>query len=1062
MNTPAFSLYDASAGSGKTYTLTKEYLKILFNSPTNDAYKKILAITFTNKAVEEMKSRIIENLYDFSKDNTSEKAMFLLKEISKETGLSVATIKDKAKAIIKNLIHNYTAFGISTIDKFTHKVIRAFAQDLNLPVNFEVSLDTDALLQEAVDLVISKVGEEKILTNLLIEFTKNKTDEDKNWDISKELFEVSKLITNENNANELTQFEDRTFDDFSQIKKVLNERIAFFQEQNSDFANQCFQILSDNGIDLKSFSRSTFPNHINKIKEGNLESKDFSKYVHFEDIAINKTAKDISAIESVAGDLLGFLQKCYYNCSKISFYQAFLQNINPLSLLNTIHLEFKNIQKEKNILSISDFNKIIFNEIQDQPAPFIYERMGEKYRHFFIDEFQDTSIMQWKNLIPLIDNAVSGEENGVKGTLMLVGDPKQSIYRWRGGKAEQFIKLSKTDNPNDLDESPFSNKEKEVFRLGTNYRSYSEIISFNNHFFAHLSSKFSNEDYTDLYLNHSHQEINSKLGGYVNLSFIEVPKDENEEFFTEYDEDNVYSAKTKYYLSKTLETIYNVIDKGFQFRDIVLLTRKKSDGVALANFLTENQIPILSSETLLIQNATEVKLIISLLRYLKSNKDQESKAYVLYYIAKNLQNDYSTHDFIALTKDLPENELEAFLKKMNISISFQNCRKKSLYEAVEIIVDVFIQEKTNTSYVQYFLDLVLERDSKLQSSVSDFLEYWEKTGFQKSIPSPEGNNAIRIMTIHKSKGLEFPVVIYPFAEESFSAPKRNKIWVDFDEDEEIEFPKALVNSKKEVVDYGKKAKEIYETKSQEEVLDTINVLYVALTRAEEQLYVISNHLLNKNGLPDNLSSYFIEYLQNIGMYDETKLEYEFGNPEKLSAGKHEIKEQKIISLVKEKISSSSIKIAQREALMWNTDQQQAIEFGNILHEIMSYIVTKEDSNFAIQKAIENGLITISQQELFQDKVEQVISNNDLVNFFNGKGVVYNEETILKNGYKNLKPDRVVVSNNEVYLLDYKTGEKDQKHQNQINEYAFVLQEMNYTIAKKALVYIGEKIEVVLL
>ena len=1060
MNTPAFSLYDASAGSGKTYTLTKEYLKILFNSPTNDAYKKILAITFTNKAVEEMKSRIIDNLYDFSKENTSEKSMLLLKDIAKETGLSIAKIKEKAKAIIKNIIHNYAAFGISTIDKFTHKVIRAFAQDLNLPSNFEVSLDTDALLQEAVDLVISKVGEEQTLTNLLIEFTKNKTDEDKNWDISKELFEVSKLITNENNANELTQFEDKTFDDFNHIKNVLKSKIEETIQETIENGKQIILFIAENGVEMDSFQKY-FTDHLNNIANNELKPTQ-KKYFIPEDIKIKKGAKDAAIIESIMDEILHRLAKTYALYGKISFYQAFLQNINPLSLLNTIHLEFKNIQEEKNILSISDFNKIIFNEIQNQPAPFIYERMGEKYKHFFIDEFQDTSIMQWKNLIPLIDNAVASEDNGVKGTLMLVGDPKQSIYRWRGGKAEQFIKLSKTDNPNDLDEYPFSNKEKEVFRLGTNYRSYSEVISFNNHFFAHLSNKFSNEDYADLYLNHSHQEINSKIGGYVNLSFIEVPKEENEEFFSEFDEDNVYSAKTKYYLSKTLETIYNVLHKGFQFRDIVLLTRKKSDGVALANFLTENQIPILSSETLLIQNATEVKLIISLLRYLKSNKDQESKVFVLYYIAKNLQKAYSTHDFIALTKDLSENELEAFLKKMNICVSFQNCRKKSLYEAVEIIVDVFIQEKTNTSYVQYFLDLVLERDTKLQSSISDFLEYWEKTGFQKSIPSPEGNDAIRIMTIHKSKGLEFPVVIYPFADEDFNRKIRNKIWVDFDEDEEIAFPKALVNSKKEVIEYGEKAKETYEVKNQEEVLDIINVLYVALTRAEEQLYVISNHLLNKNGLPDNLSSYFIEYLQNIGMYDETKLEYEFGNSTKCSKEIHEVKEQKTISLVKEKLNSNNIKIAQREALMWNTDQQQAIEFGNILHEIMSYIVAKEDTDFAIQKAIENGLITISQLHIFKDKVEQIISNNDLSDFFNGQGMVYNEETILKNGYKNLKPDRVVVFNNEVYLLDYKTGEKNQKHQNQINEYAFVLQEMNYTIAKKALVYIGEKIEVVLL
>ena len=221
-------------------------------------------------------------------------------------------------------------------------------------------------------------------------------------------------------------------------------------------------------------------------------------------------------------------------------------------------------------------------------------------------------------------------------------------------------------------------------------------------------------------------------------------------------------------------------------------------------------------------------------------------------------------------------ELEKYLEALDLKISFKNCRKKSLYEAVEIIVATFIQEKTNTSYVQYFLDLVLERDNKTQSGISDFLDYWDKIGYKKSIPSPEGNNAVRIMTIHKSKGLEFPVVIYPFAEENFSANSRNKLWINFDEVEQIDFPKALVNQKKDVANYGEKAREIYEEKTQEEILDIVNVLYVALTRAEEQLYVISNHLVNKTGLPNNLSSYFIEFLQKRNIYEEEKLQYEFG------------------------------------------------------------------------------------------------------------------------------------------------------------------------------------------
>ncbi|MGV7106503.1 UvrD-helicase domain-containing protein [Flavobacterium sp. U410] len=1052
MKQQAFTIYDASAGSGKTYTLTKEYLKILFRSQTPDTYKKVLAITFTNKAVEEMKSRVVNSLYEFSKDNTADKYDSLLKDVARETALPITTIKEKSKEIITHIIHNYTAFGISTIDKFTHKVIRSFAQDLNLPANFEIALDTDALLQEAVDVVISKVGEDEAITQFLLEFTKSKTDEDKNWDVSRELFEVAKLLVNENNATEIQAFENKNFGDFNAVKKVLKQKINEFQEQNVALTQRCFQIFTENGIDLKSFSRGTFPNHITKIQEGKLDSKDFYKYSSFDDIAINKTAKDREVIEAVSGDLLSLLQKCYHNCSKIAFYTAFLQNINPLSLLNIIHLEYKKIQEEQNVLSISDFNKIISNEIQGQPAPFIYEKLGDKYRHFFIDEFQDTSVLQWNNLIPLIDNALSSEENGTQGSLMIVGDPKQAIYRWRGGKAEQFIALSNQENP-------FSNKSKHVERLGVNYRSYDEVIDFNNDFFAFLSGKFENEDYIKLYKELSFQEKNNKAGGFVSLSFIDVPKKTD---FDAPEEDSDYSLKDKMYLEKTKAIIEQVKENGFGYKDIALLTRRKSEGVLLANYLTENGIPILSSETLLIQNATEVKLLIALLRYLNNGKDDESKVFMLYYIGKYRQAELPVHDFIVKLKSLSEQKIEAALQELGIQISFSHCRKKSLYEAVELLVTAFIKEKANTSYVQYFLDLVLERDSKTQSSIADFLEYWDKTGFQKSIPSPEESDAVRIMTIHKSKGLEFPVVIYPFAEENFSRGIKDKLWIDFEEEDQIDFPKALVNQKSEVEKYGAKAKEIYQDRSQEEILDAINVLYVALTRAGEQLYIVSNYLVNKTGLPNNLSSYFLEFLQLRKGFNADDREISFGNAKRVSESHVTENKQQQIEVVKDKLLFQNIKIAQREALMWGSYQQEAIDFGNVLHEILSFIHKADDLDLALEQALENGLITLSQQEQVRQTLQNIISHTQLQEFFVSDGEVYNERTIIDQQLGNIKPDRVVVMGNKAYLLDYKTGDKKEEHIKQVFGYASALQKMNLEVVKKALVYTGDQVEVVIL
>ena len=1057
METAAFTIYDASAGSGKTYTLTKEYLKILFLSSTDDAYRKILAITFTNKAVEEMKSRIVSSLYQFSIDETSDKAMDLLRDVSKDTNLSIATIKDKSKAIIKNIIHNYAAFDISTIDKFTLKVIRTFEQDLNLPPNFEISLDTDALLQEAIDLVISKAGEDAGLTKLLIEFSKDRTDDDKNWDISAELLKVAGLITNENNAEEIKEMSDKSLDDFGVIKKKLQEEIKRLKLESAEGGKNLKEFIASKGANFGSFNKF-FNDHLNNIEKNELKDSQ-KKYFVPEDIKLLKSAQDVALIESIIGDILAQLKAVYEQLGKVAMYEAFLQNLNPLSLINTIYQEFKQIQQEQNLVSISDFNKIIHDEIQNQPAPFIYERLGEKYRHYFIDEFQDTSVMQWQNLIPLIDNALAGQDDyGQKGTLMLVGDPKQAIYRWRGGKAEQFIDLAKED----LSHNPFSNKDKKTLRLKTNYRSFSEVIQFNNAFFKQLSEKFQNEDYHNLYENLSHQEINSKIGGYVNISFIDVPEDQVELEGFDSDDDSI-TLKDKYYLNQTLKTIQKCLQNGFEYKDIVLLTRAKAPGVKLANFLTENSIPILSSETLLIQNATEVKLLIALLRYLKNPKDDQSKIHFLYFIAKYLQTDLEVHDFILATKDKNPTDLESFLKTIGIEISFKNCKKKSLYEAVEVLIATFLNDKVNTSYLQYFLDLVLEKDVKVQSSISDFLDYWDKIGFKKSIPSPEGTNAVRIMTIHKSKGLEFPIVIFPFAEEDFSRKIKDRLWIPL-EDSNIDLPKALINNRKEVETYGAEAKAIFETKNQEETLDTINVLYVALTRAAEQLYVISNKITTKKGeiVTNNLSYYFIEFLQNLGQFEPSQLTYEFGDPKRISLHKEHEGKNAQIGIVVNKLNPKNIKIAQREALMWGTIQQDAINFGNILHEIMAFIHTKDDVDFALTKASEMGLITFSQISIFKETIDKIVHHEELSMFFAADSKVFNEQNIIKKNTKNSKPDRVTIKDSKAYLLDYKTGEKHKKHQVQLQEYQLALEEMHYEVVKKALIYIGDAIEVVTL
>lgn len=1054
----AFEIFDASAGSGKTYTLVKDYLYIILKAERLDAYRNILAITFTNKAVHNMKSRIVDNLSEFAKDIPNAKSATLLQVLALETGKTALEIKTKSKQIIKHLIHNYAAFDISTIDKFTHRVIRTFAHDLGLSLTFEVTLDTESLLTEAVDGIIAQAGQDPTLTKLLVDFTMEKTDNDKSWDISREIMQTGKLLLNENNRNEVSSFKNKSVADFLTLKDKLKKLSTTLFEQVSEKSNQINAIIDDNNIDRKSFSRGTFPNHINYLRD---DDERYTNHYFYksEDIKINKTAVDSDTIEHVLPQILRFLAEIYTLNKKRNFYNAFLKNITPLSLLSEVSNELRKIQTEQNTLSISEFNALIYSEIQNQPAPFIYERLGERYRHFFIDEFQDTSEMQWQNLIPLIDNALAGQDvYGQKGTLMLVGDPKQSIYRWRGGKAEQFIALCKNENP-------FSNKEKNVEPLETNFRSFSEIIDFNNAFFKGIASEFTNADYKDLYENKSGQFTNTRFGGFVNIQFI--PKPDN--VFD--DETDQPIERSELYCKATLETIQSVLTQGFIYKDIAILTRKRQQGIDIANYLTENGIPILSSETLQIQNATEVQQIIHILKYLRNPSDNESKAEFLYALSKTTASKIETHDFLAKgISFVVETDFEWWLNSIGITISFADIRKKSLYEIVETIINLLIhteykfennEERRGTAYLQYFLDIVLERDSRNQSGINDFIEFWDQKGSSFSIPSPEGTNAVRILTVHKAKGLEYPVVIFPFADEDYGRKPKDSIWVPTDE-AEVELPKILIDNTQAVKTFGEAAETVFLQKKQEELLDNINVLYVALTRAEEQLYIISTMNIKADGnvKSNTMSTFFINFLKSKNLWHENENNYHFGIKKRISEKNEFVDSNKKIELVSQLFDPKNIKISQLESVMWGTERQEAIEYGNIVHEILSYIKVETDVDLAIQRAVENGIITDFQKENMLQTILSIVTNENLLEFFSSDNKILNEQFIIQKEDALIKPDRMVINAlNEVFLLDYKTGDPQTKYKSQLEKYEIAIEKMGYKIAKKSIVYIGTKIKV---
>lgn len=1041
MQNSSFKIYNASAGSGKTFTLAKSYIKILVQSKNYDQFKLILAITFTNKAVGEMKERIIEMLKLFSKAESTIEPHPMFSAICTELSISPEYLQNKSKKLLKHIMHNYGAFDISTIDGFTHRVIRTFAHDLKLPVNFEVELDQERLLNEAVDSLISKAGNDKILTNTLVDFAIEKADDDKSWDISYDFNKIAKLLISENDLSAIKTLKHKTLDDFKTLKSQLKKDIALIESDIVKTSTSILTLIDECGLQHEDFNRKSLPNHFK-----NLEQKHFG--VNFNSAWQNdliegntlypKRVTDTiaSTINSIQPNLSEAFTKTKALVFELKLKKGFFKNITPLSVLNAIQHELNQLKEEQNKLLISEFNKIISNEIKDQPTPFIYERLGEKFKHYFIDEFQDTSKMQWENLAPLLDNMLSTSN----GSAMLVGDAKQAIYRWRGGEAEQFIDLyNKSANP--------FQAEAEVLSLDTNYRSAREIINFNNGFFKYVSDNYFNDDrYSALYDN-STQKISKDLEGYVNIEFLDIAK-----------EDNPYDL----YAETVFKTIESCQKNGYGLDDICVIVRKRKEGVAIANYLSDKGIKIMSSETLLLKNSNKVHFIDSLLKLLLQPNDNTLKIEVLAFLTEQHDID-DKHIFFDKHLKLSTDEMFKSLETLNIYIDKNKLLSLPLYELVEQLIRTFNLHNTSDAYLQFYLDIVLEFTQKQNSDLTGFVNYFEQKKDSLSVISPKNTNAVQIITIHKSKGLEFPVVIFPFADLNIYKELDPKIWFPVDEDNYNGFETLLLNYNKDVENYGEVGQYIYNYHQSQLELDNINLLYVTLTRASEQLFIISKKDVNAKGIVNNntYSGMLISYLKNLSLWSDNQLAYSFGTLQQNEVETKQETESSTINLISVPKEDHNLKIITKSGQLWDTKQEKAIERGNLVHLILSKIKTHQDVDFAFNNLLASGDITSANEKELRHIVNSVIQHNKLSPYFTNEYQTYNERDIITQSGQLLRPDRINInSKNEVVILDYKTGEQKASYKLQLGTYATIIENMHYKIKHKYIVYINDSVEVV--
>ncbi|MBE7641270.1 UvrD-helicase domain-containing protein [Salegentibacter sp. BLCTC] len=1036
-----FTIYNASAGSGKTFTLVKEYLLLLLKSEKNDAYKNILAITFTNKAVDEMKSRIISSLRSFTDEETTSENNALFKAVAKETGLTEVLLKVKAAKILKSIIHNYAAFEVSTIDGFTHRVLRTFAKDLGLPVNFEIALNTRQILLEAVDRLIAKAGTHKDLTKVLVAFAINKTDDDKSWDIAKDLFEISELLIGENHQEALKKLKGKTTEDFQKFKEKISLEIKKTKAIIAETSSEFFELVESNNIEEKDFSGGYVYKHFVKLRDQKtIDGFEKAWMLKLESAPLyaksnkNQAVKDsLDGIQPLIVSLFELSKRAYLN---LDFLEAIKKNLTQLSLLNAINQEVELIKKERNLILISEFNPKISAQVKDQPAPFIYERLGERYQNYFIDEFQDTSQMQWENLIPLIDHKLSSENAQDSANAMLVGDAKQSIYRWRGGKAEQFIDLC-------LDTNPFS-IEKQVENLPNNYRSGSQIVNFNNSLFNYAAGTLQNPSYSNLF-KESNQSPQAGDFGYVNIDFIEA------ENSTE--EDEIYPEKI-------LEIIQNLEHENFKKGDICILTRKKKEGVTIANYLSEHKVPVVSSETLLVGNSPEVNFIAHLLEFSLNPKDNNLKLELFDFLANFLQIE---DRYPIISANLPKDGKLFFnwLKDYSINFNLDEIQQLSVYEAAEYIIRCFSLVKTSNAYVQFFLDFIFESTQKATAGIADFIDLWKQEVENLSIVVPKAEDAVQIMTIHKSKGLEFPVVIYPYANSDSKSTRMDSVWLPMEPPLD-DIPVNYLSATDKMLNWGPKSSNIYTNLIYQKELDTLNVLYVACTRASQQLYLLSKKEIDAKGNEKayKTSGLLIGFLKEIGKWDVNKNTYEFGE----IANPDTSKETNSKNIVLESFYSSAtqnqaVNIVTKSGMLWDSKQEEAIEKGEILHELLAKINYKEQVKPVVEQAVNEGVITKDSAEKIEVLLYEITNHPQLLSFYTKEAKNYNERDILTPDGKRLRPDRINFSGNQVDIIDYKTGKFNITHENQINNYAKVLEDMGYTVSSKNLVYTNKRLNV---
>ena len=1064
------TVYKASAGSGKTFTLATEYIRLLVENP--QCYRNILAVTFTNKATEEMKMRILSQLYGIWKQlPESDK---YLQNIQEKTGLAPNVISERAGLALNNLTHNYNYFRVETIDTFFQSVLRNMARELDLTTNLRIGLNDYQVEELAVDQLIEDLTTTDVMLQWILKYIMENISDDKSWNVIAQIKKFGQnifkdyykevSITLEQKMGEAGFFENYT--------TCLRDLRKAAEEYMKEIGESFFDTLEGEGLsvdDLSSKQRG-IASFFNKLRKGTFDPSIITTTVanHLENIEkwCPKTNPRRDAVLQVVESSLIQILKCAVEAQEKQWkiFQSSnltLRHLNQLRLLSSIEKKVREINETENRFLLSDTQQLLHSLIDGSDSPFIFEKIGTQLQHVMIDEFQDTSTIQWQNFKVLLAETMSHED----GSNLIVGDVKQSIYRWRSGDWRLLNGI----------ENQFNSMLMEIKSLSTNYRSTRNVIDFNNTFFRH-AAKVEYQALEELECDEREQLEKA----YADVE-QKVPDDKKDEgrVTIELLPNNEYQESV---LEHTVEYVRELIDAGVSQKDIAILVRYNNHIPLIAQYFLENlpEVSIVSDEAFRLEASSAVCLMIQALHLLLHPDDQLTKAAIVKTWLCTVQGKELTDDQFMIAG----NNFDEYLPEAYIA-HFDELLTLPLYELAEKIYSIFQLHRLEGqgAYLCAFYDHLANYVNENTTDIQSFLTEWDENLSKKTIQSDE-TNGIRLISIHKSKGLEFDHVIIPYCDWTLEKYSDNIIWCKPNEAPFNDLPIAPIDYSPKMI--GSIYEKEYLHEHLQNTVDNLNLLYVAFTRAAKSLYVVgkrgvknSRSALIELCLPlvaESMPEAQLEGMEN----NEAAIVFEYGtcqtsqpelpsqNNEKESSNPFLQKSEAISVSIRTYDSKVNFRQSNRSRDFIegeDIDQQRRyIQAGSILHEIFSTIQTEKDIPEALQRLQFEGILYDEEMtaERITSMLRKRLSDPRVASWFSPRWTLFNECTILSvedGEVHEHRPDRVMTDGNEWIVVDFKFGHPDPEYHTQVRRYMDLLSSMGHQNIKGYLWYVySNKIE----